>query len=98
MEEHFFAAELHRLRGETLLEIGDDQQGEAALECALTIAQRQAARLWELRAGTSLARFWLSRGKSERARNLLEPIYGWFTEGFEMPDLKRARATLAELH
>jgi predicted ATPase len=93
-EEQFFTAELHRLRGEALLEVGNEDEGEAEFKQALTVARGQEARLWELRAATSLARFWRDRSKSAEARDLLAPIYGWFTEGFDRPDLKRARVIL----
>lgn len=93
-EEQFFAAELHRLRGEALLDLGNEPEGEVELRRALTVARGQKARLWELRAATSLARVWREQRKSGEARDLLTPIYGWFTEGFNRPDLERARAIL----
>jgi len=61
------------------------------------MARRQKAKLWELRAATSLARLWQSRGKCREARDLLAPIYAWFTEGFDTKDLKEAKALLQEL-
>ena len=94
-EERFFAAELHRLKGEAVLQIGGD--GEAELERARTIAHGQAAQLWELRAAVSLARLWRDQRRRAEARDLLAPIYGWFTEGFDTPDLKEAKALLDEL-
>jgi tetratricopeptide (TPR) repeat protein len=93
-EEQFFAAELHRLRGAALLDVGNEGEGEMELELALTVARGQEARLWELRAAVSLAHFWRDQRKPAEARDLLAPIYGWFTEGFNTPDLKRARAIL----
>ena len=64
---------------------------------ALTIAQEQEAKLWELRAATSLAQLRRDQGRRAEARDLLAPIYGWFTEGFDTPDLKNAKALLDEL-
>jgi predicted ATPase len=64
---------------------------------AIAIAQQQNAKLWELRAATSLARLWRDQGKRTEARDLLAPIYGWFTEGFDTPVLKEARALLDDL-
>ena len=63
----------------------------------MSIAQEQEAKLWELRAAASLARLWRDEGKRAEAHNLLAPIYGWFTEGFDAPDLKDAKALLDEL-
>jgi len=95
-QEQFFAAELHRLKGWMLLELGNNQGG-AELERALSIARGQQARLWELRAAMSLARLWCDQGRRADARDLLAPIYGWFTEGFGTPVLKEAAALLDEL-
>jgi predicted ATPase len=76
-----------------------DRTAEAAtcFQQALTIARQQQARWWELRAATSLARLWQQQGKCAAARDLLEPIYGWFTEGFDTADLQEAQALLGEL-
>jgi predicted ATPase len=63
----------------------------------LSIAQEQEAKLWELRAATSLARLWGEEGRHAEARDLLAPVYAWFTEGFDTPDLKEAKALLDEL-
>jgi predicted ATPase len=70
---------------------------EASFRQALDVARRQEARSLELRAATSLARLWRGQGKVEAARDLLAPIYGWFTEGFDTADLKDAKALLEEL-
>jgi predicted ATPase len=96
-DERFFEAELHHLRGKTLLTLGRNGEAEAELQRALTIAQQQQARWWELRAATSLARHWHTAGKHQEALSLLEPIYSWFVEGFDTTDLKDAKALLDEL-
>jgi predicted ATPase len=95
--ERLFDAELRRRRGDLLLILGNASQAESALREALTVARAQNARLWELRAATSLARLWRKQGQHVEARDLLEPLYGWFTEGFDTPDLRQARALLHEL-
>jgi class 3 adenylate cyclase/predicted ATPase/ABC-type transport system involved in cytochrome c biogenesis ATPase subunit len=94
--ERFFEAELYRLRGEMLLSLGN-AEAEAALRRALTIAQQQQAHWWELRAATSLAKHWRAEGRYAEAHFLLQPVYGWFTEGFDTPDLKYAQALLNEV-
>jgi predicted ATPase len=98
-DEHFIEAEIHRLKGELLLAQGDDRQAEAeaAFQHALTVARRQQAKSLELRAATSLARLWQRQGKIEPAHALLSEIYGWFTEGFDTPDLQDAKQLLAQL-
>jgi predicted ATPase len=70
---------------------------EAYFERALAVAQRQNAKFWELRAAMSMARLWRYQGKRQEARELLAPVYGWFTEGFDTRDLKEAKALLDEL-
>jgi predicted ATPase len=70
---------------------------ERSLLRALTVARDRHARLWELRAATSLARLWAERGRRPEAHDLLSPVYRWFTEGFDTPDLKEANALLDEL-
>ena len=95
--EKFFEAELHRLRGKMLLSLGDKAAAEIELQQALTIARRQQARWWELRAANDLARHWQDEGRHVEARSLLEPIYSWFVEGFDTSVLKTAKALLAEL-
>jgi predicted ATPase len=98
-QERWFEAELHRLRAEALLASSpyDSAEAEASLSRALAVARDQEARFWELRAAISLARLWRDHDKRIEARNLLAPIYGSFTEGFGMRDLKEAAALLAEL-
>ena len=73
------------------------QKAEAYFERALEVARQQQAKSWELRAATSLARLWRDQGKTVEARELLAPVYGWFTEGFDTRDLKEAKALLEEL-
>jgi predicted ATPase len=72
-------------------------QAEDSYRQALVIAQRQIARFWELRAAMSMARLWRDQGKRDEARDLLAPVYGWFTEGFDTRDLKEAKALLDTL-
>jgi predicted ATPase len=72
-------------------------EAEACYHRALAVARGQGARLWDLRATTSLARLWCDQGKRAEAHDLLAPVYGWFTEGFDTADLKDAQALLDEL-
>ena len=72
-------------------------KAQAYFERALSVARAQEAKSWELRAATSLARLWRDQGKRQQARELLAPIYGWFSEGFDTLDLKAAKALLDEL-
>ena len=95
--ERLFEAELYRLRGELLLMFDEKDGAEMALEQALAIARRQHARMWELRAAVSLARLHRDQGRYAEARDLVAPICGWFTEGFDTPDLTDARALLEGL-
>jgi len=97
--EFFCEAELHRLvaRCRLAFDASDHEGAESALQAALASARARSAHLWELRAGTDLARLWLERGRREEARDLVSTIYGWFTEGFETPDLKDAKVLLDEL-
>jgi predicted ATPase len=95
--EKFFEAELYRVRGKMLLTLGKKGEAEAGLRRALTIAQQQQARWWELRAATSLAKHWHGEGRYVEAFSLLEPVYNWFVEGFDTQDLKGAKALLDEL-
>jgi len=91
--EGHFEAELHRMRGEVLL-AQDEAAAEASFERALSIARRQSAKLWELRAAVSLARLWRDQGRNDKATDLLAPVYDWFTEGFAAPDLQAAKELL----
>jgi predicted ATPase len=98
-DERWWEAKLHRLKGELLLQLSSDHQAEAetCFHRALAIARRQQAKSFELRAATSLARLWQQQGKRQEAYNLLTPIYGWFTEGFDTADLQEAKALLDAL-
>ncbi len=75
----------------------DAAKAEAYFERALKVARSQQAKSWELRASMSLARLWRDQGKPQQARELLAPVYAWFTEGFDTLDLKEAKALLDEL-
>jgi predicted ATPase len=92
-------AETYRFQGELLLRqtVPDMIQAEACFQQALAIARRQQAKSWELRAAMSLSRLWQQQGKRAEAHDLLAPIYGWFTEGFDTADLEDAKALLEEL-
>jgi class 3 adenylate cyclase/predicted ATPase len=92
-------ADVHRIAGEIALisPERDAAKAEAYFERALAIARAQQAKSWELRAAMSMARLWRDLGKRDQARELLAPVYGWFTEGFDTPDLKQAKALLDDL-
>jgi predicted ATPase len=97
-EERQFEAELlHRVPGDLLNATGDPSGAERHYRQAIAVAARQSAKLFQLRASTSLARLWRDQGKRAEARDLLNPIYSWFTEGFDAPDLKDAKSLLDEL-
>jgi class 3 adenylate cyclase/predicted ATPase len=98
-ELRYYAAELSRLQGTLLLQqaVPDAAQAEACFHQALDVARQQQAKSWELRAAMSLARLWQQQGKRAEARELLAPVYGWFTEGFDTADLQEAKALLEEL-
>ena len=97
--ESWCDADIHRLAGDIVLLSGkpDAAEAEAYFERALAIARKQHAKSFELRAAMSMARLWRDQGKGDEARELLAPVYGWFTEGFDTLDLKRAKALLDEL-
>jgi predicted ATPase len=95
--ERWFVAELYRHKGQLLLRQGHTEAAEELYRKALSIAEEQGAKLWELRATMSLARLRRDQDRRAEARDLLAPVYGWFTEGFDMPDLKQAKALLDEL-
>ena len=98
-KETWYEAEVHRIAGEIALMSPepDAAKAEACFERALAVARQQQAKSWELRAAMSMARLWRDQGKRQQAHDLLAPIYGWFTEGFDTRDLKEAKALLAEL-
>jgi tetratricopeptide (TPR) repeat protein len=95
--ERWFVAEVYRQKGALLLRQGHTEAAEELYRKALSIAQEQEAKLWELRAAASLARLRRDQGRRAEARDLLGSVYGWFTEGFGTPDLKEAKALLDEL-
>jgi predicted ATPase len=98
-KERWCEAEVNRIAGEVALKspAPDTEKAEKYFEHALSVARAQQAKSWELRAAMSLARLWRDQGKRDEARDLLAPVYGWFTEGFDTLDLKEARALLDEL-
>ena len=95
-KEKWFEAEVNRVAGEIALKSPehDAAKAEAYFERALAVARQQQAKSWELRAAMSMARLWRDQGKPQQARELLAPVYGWFTEGFDTLDLKEAKALL----
>ena len=95
--ERWLAAELNRHKGQLFLRQGHSEAAEELYRKALSIAEEQGAKLWELRAAVSLARLRRDHGRHAEARDLLAPVYGWFTEGFCTPDLKEAKALLEQL-
>jgi predicted ATPase len=98
-KETRFEAEVNRIAGEIALKSPevDTANAQAYFERALSVARQQQAKSWELRAAMSMARLWRDQGKRDEARELLAPVYGWFTEGFDTRDLKDAKALLDEL-
>jgi predicted ATPase len=97
--ERFYEAELHRLKGALLLQQPppDASQAESCFLQATEVARRQQAKWLELRASVSMSRLWQEQGKQEAARQMLAEVYDWFTEGFDTPDLKEAKALLEEI-
>jgi predicted ATPase len=97
--EHFWEAELYRLKGELLLarSAKNHTEAETCFQKALDVARRQEAKSLELRAAMSLSRLWQQQGKKREARELLAEVYGWFTEGFDTVDLKEAKELLKEI-
>jgi class 3 adenylate cyclase/predicted ATPase len=98
-KEKWSEAEVYRIAGEIALRspAPDTEKAKSYFEHALAVARKQQAKSWELRAAMSMARLWRDQGKREEARELLAPVYGWFTEGFDTLDLKEAKALLDEL-
>ena len=99
MAERWCEAEIHRIAGEIALISTDSDatKAEAYFERALAVAREQQAKSWELRVTMSMARLWRDQGKLDEARDLLAPVYGWFTEGFDTLDLKQAKALIDAL-
>jgi predicted ATPase len=99
-KERWCEAEVNRIAGEIALlsPEPDLAKAEAYFERALAVAREQQAKSWELRAAMSMARLWRDQGRRPQARDILAPVYGWFTEGFGTLDLKQAKAMLDELH
>ncbi len=97
--ETWCEAEVNRVAGEIALKSPgpNSAKAEGYFERALAVARQQQAKSWELRAAMSLARLWRDQGKVLQARELLAPVYGWFTEGFDTLDLKEAKALLEDL-
>ena len=97
--ERWCEAEVYRMAGEIALLSSelDAAKAEGYFQRALAVARQQQAKSWELRAAMSLARVWRDQGKVQQARELLAPVYGWFTEGFDTRDLKDAKELLDEL-
>jgi predicted ATPase len=98
-KERLYEAEINRIAGELSLKPPqpDGAKAQAYFERALAVARAQQAKSWELRAAMSMARLWRDQGKRDAARDLLAPVYNWFTEGFDTLDLKEAKALLKEL-
>jgi predicted ATPase len=97
--ERWCEAEIYRIAGDIALKSPqpDEAKGQIYFDRALSVARGQQAKSWELRAAMSMARLWRDQCKRNEARNLLGPVYGWFTEGFDTPDLKEAKSLLDEL-
>jgi predicted negative regulator of RcsB-dependent stress response len=98
-KERVWEAEVHRIAGEIALRSPepDAAKAEGYFERAISVARQQQAKSWELRAAMSMARLWRDQGKRDEAHDLLAPVYGWFTEGFDTLDLKEAKALLDDL-
>ena len=96
-DERYYEAEVYRLTADLLRMTGEQAAAEQSYRKALALADRQNAKAHQLRAAMSMARLWRDQGKRKEARELLAPVYGWFTEGFETLDLKEAKALLEEL-
>ena len=99
-KERWCEAEVNRIAGEIALKspAPDTEKAQKYFDRTLAVARQQRAKSWELRAAMSMARLWRDQGKRDEARELLAPVYGWFTEGFDTRDLKEAKALLDGLH
>jgi predicted ATPase len=98
-KERWLEPEVHRIAGELVLKLVSPDRAKAVghFQKALAVARQQQAKSWELRAAMSMARLWRDQGNRDEARELLAPVHGWFTEGFDTRDLKEAKALLHEL-
>jgi predicted ATPase len=98
-KERWWEAEINRVAGDIALMSPepDAVKAEVHFQHALAVARKQEAKSWELRSAMSLARLWRNQGKRDEARDLIDPVYNWFTEGFDTLDLKEAKALLNEL-
>src|SRR6516165_7711147 len=98
-KERLWEAEVHRMAGEIALKLSvpDAAKAEAYFKRALAVAREQQAKSWELRVAMSMARLWRDQGKRDQARDLLAPVYDWFTEGFDTHDLKESKVLLDAL-
>ena len=98
-KERWCQADMHRIAGEIALTLPErnEVKAEAYFERALAVSRAQQAKSWELRAAMSMARLRRDQGKRQQAHDLLAPVYGWFTEGFDTLDLKEAKALLEQL-
>ena len=95
-DERYWEAEHHRRRAKLLLMQGDEAAAEVSLLKAIEVARKQKAKSWQLRAATDLARLWHTQSRTDEARQLLSPVYEWFTEGFDTPDLIAAKTLLED--
>jgi predicted ATPase len=95
--ERFWRPETLRVRGDIHRKQGDEERAEADFRDAFALAREMSAKSWELRAAISLAQLWRDQGRRVEARDLLAPVYGWFTEGFDTPYLKEAKALLDQI-
>jgi predicted ATPase len=96
-DERYYEAEVHRVRGDLLRITDQHAEAEESYRKALKVAERQNAKAHQLRAATSMARLWRDQGERDEARELLAPVYSWFTEGFDTRDLKEAKTLFDEL-
>jgi predicted ATPase len=96
-ENRSWESDLYRLKGDLLLSLSRREKAEQSLTSAIAIAKKQEAKSLELRAAISLSRLWLEEGKHAQGRALRQPLYDWFTEGFDTPDLRDSRTLLQQM-
>jgi predicted ATPase len=96
-EEAVFRPNTLRCRGALRVKVGQNELAETDFLDAIALAQRMSAKAWELRAAMNLARLWRDQGRRQQARDLLAPVYSWFTQGFDVLDLKDSKALLDQL-